>query len=317
MSEPDVAGADRWMRDHHGVITRDVLRRLGFSPRAADGFVTSQRLVTIARGVYASPAHPATPHQSMAAACLAHPSVAVTSTTAAREWGFRGMIADPFVRIIAPHGVRIDPIPGVRLQRTRRLDVVDLAGRRRDGIRLTSPPRSLLEAAAIVGPEATESAVEQALAEGKVKLSTLMATARRLDHPRRPGASTFRRVLESRPAWRGAARSDLEVRLRRAIEQRGLPQPVVNHPLLLSNDEPIEIDLAWIEALIAVEVDHPAWHDGAAESRRDKRRDRILAGMGWLPQRVTEDDVESHLDETLDQLEAVLVQRGWRRAGAA
>lgn len=316
MPEPDVAGADRWMREHHGVITRDVLRRLGFSERAAHRFVTSQRLVTIARGVYVSPAHPPTPHQLMAAACLAHPAVAVTSTTAAREWGFRGM-ADRIVRVIAPHDVRIEPVPGVRLQRTRRLDPVDLAGRRRDGIRLTSPPRSLLEAAAVVGPEATESAVEQALAEGKVKLSTLMATARRLHHPRRPGASIFLEVLESRPAWRGAARSDLEVRLRRAIERRGLPQPEVNHPLLLSNGEPIEIDLAWVDVLVAVEVDHPAWHDGAAASRSDKRRDRLLAGMGWLPQRVTEEDIESHLDETLDQLEAVLVQRGWRRAGAA
>lgn len=316
MPTPDVDGADRWMRDHHGVITRDVLRRLGFSSRAADRFARSQRLTPVVRGVYVSPAHPATPHQSMAAACLSHPAVAVASTTSAREWGFRGMV-DPMVRITAPHSVRIEPIPGVRLQRTRRLDPVDLAGRRSDGIRLTSPPRALMEAAAVVGPAATESAVEQALAEGKVKLSTLFATARRLDHPRRPGATVFREVLESRPAWRRAARSDLEVRLRRALERRGLPQPVVNHPMLLSDGDPIEIDLAWLGQLIAVEVDHPAWHDGAAASRRDKRRDRILAGMGWLPQRVTEVDIESHLEETLDQLEAVLIQRGWRRTPAA
>jgi very-short-patch-repair endonuclease len=87
--------------------------------------------------------------------------------------------------------------------------------------------------------------------------------------------------------------------------------------LVLPDGTPIEIDLAWPDYTVALEVDHPFWHDGSREARRDKRRDRRLAGMGWLPQRVTDADIEGDLDRTMDELEAVLRQRGWVRTGAA
>lgn len=306
---------DAWLRNHHGVVDRATLLRLGATRRQADHLVVSERLIPMHRGIYRSPAHPVTDRQLMVASCLLQPSAAVAFTSAGQEWGFRGM-RHPGVHVLVPHGVRF-LLDGVTVHRCRQIDPVDVTGTRADGIRLTSPPRTLLDSAAQIGPEATESAIEQAIAEGRCTIPTLMSTKRRLGHPNRPGARVFTTVLDARPVWRRAARSELEREFRAALEARGLPQPEINMTLVLPDGTPIEIDLAWPDYTVALEVDHPFWHDGSREARRDKRRDRRLAGMGWLPQRVTDADIDGDLERTLDELDAILRQRGWARTGAA
>ena len=87
--------------------------------------------------------------------------------------------------------------------------------------------------------------------------------------------------------------------------------------MVLPDGTPAEIDAAWPDQLVALEIDHPFWHDGVVEARRDKRRDRLVAAMGWLPQRVTEADIDDRLEATLDELAAVLRQRGWSGHPAA
>jgi len=304
------AGVDALLHAHHGVITSSDLASLGLSARQSSHIIRVRGLARLRRGVYISPAHPATPQQLMAAACLAHPEVAIGFTTAGREWGYRGMTVDRAVHALVPHGVQLS-IPGVVVHRCRRIDPVDVAGRRRDGIRLTSPPRTLLDAASIVGPDATESAIEQALSESRCTLETLVATSGRLRHHSRPGALVFEQVILSREAWRRSARSDLEVRVHRAIDQAGLPRPSVNHLVVAPDGSPLEIDLAWPTWTLAYEVDHPFWHDGRRESRRDKERDRRLGAMGWLPQRLTQEDIDDDLVGAVNDVAASLRARGW------
>jgi hypothetical protein len=246
----------------------------------------------------------------MVAACLHVPDGAIGFTTAAQEYGFRGM-TDRRVHLLVPHGCS-PRVEGVVVHRCRRIDAVDLAGRRPDGIRLTSPPRTLHDAAAIIGPRGTESAIEQALLDRRSTIETLMSTSRRLYHGNRPGSKVFDAVIGSRPVWRNAARSDLEIRVRTAIDMAGLPEPEVNMPFVLPTGEAIEIDIAWLAWTTAVEVDHPFWHDGSRESTRDKRRDRKLQSLGWATPRLTKDDVDLDLDDAISDVRAVLMRRGWR-----
>lgn len=314
---PDrIDAAHEWMRRHHGVIARGDLLRLGFSPAQANGFVEASRLVPLHRGIYRSPAHPDTPHQRMVAACRLHPMVAVSFTTGGREWGWRRMGRDREVHVLGPHTVKLR-LDGVRFHRTRVLDRVDVTTTRDDGIRLASPPRTLLDAASMIGADATASVVEQLLADDTCTLGTLLATSRRLGHPARPGARVFSQVLLSRPAWRGAARSELEIRMREAVARAGLPEPKSNMPFVLPDGATIEIDLAFVDERVAVEVDHPFWHAGAEEVRRDTRRDRRLAAAGWLPQRVVEADIDADVDGVAAELRDVLRTRGWRPGRAA
>ena len=223
---------------------------------------------------------------------------------------------DERIHVLVPHGCSPD-LPGVEVHRCRRIDPVDLAGRRPDGIRLTSPPRTLFDSAAYLPEDVAASAIEQALADHRCTIVTLMSTMTRLHHPNRPGARRFEAVLLGRPALRGAARSELERSVRAAIAAAGLPAPQVNTWFRLPGVGKVQIDLAWPEWTLAVEVDHPFWHDREAEAARDKRRDRKLAVAGWLPLRISKADVDRRLADAVEDLGAVLRQRGWTPTDSA
>jgi hypothetical protein len=315
MRDPRLASLHDWLRRHHGVVSRGVLEDLGFSPRSIRRLVSNGHLEPAGRGIYRAPAQPWGREQLMVAACLHVPGGAIGFTTAGQEYGFRGM-TDRRVHLLVPHGCS-PHVEDVVVHRCRRIDPVDLTSRRADGITLTSPPRTLHDAAAIVGVGGTESAIEQALLERRSTIETLMSTSRRLHHGNRPGSKVFEAVIGSRPVWRNAARSDLELRVRQAIEWAGLPEPDVNLPFVLPSGEAIEIDLAWPALTTAVEVDHPFWHDGSKESSRDKRRDRKLQAIGWATPRLTKEDVDFELDDAIGDLKEVLLRRGWRRGETA
>ncbi len=306
---PVTPAYDRWMVDHHGVIAARNFADLGFSRRQAQRIIASERLVTMGAGVYRSPAHPPGRLQLMVAACLRQPAAAVASTTAGQEYGLRGMKETP-VRILVPHEARL-ALPGVVVQRSRTVDPTDVTSRRRDGVRFTSPPRTLVDAAAVIGRRRTVSAAEQAINTRLCTLSALLEAANRLFHPRRPGPVLVRSVLAARSEWRGVARSDLELRVIGELVARKLPTPEVNMPFVLPGGELIEIDLAWPQWRVAVEVDHPFWHDGEVEAARDKRRDRKLVMCGWLPVRFPELEIDRSLGELIDDLAHILATRGW------
>jgi hypothetical protein len=62
-----------------------------------------------------------------------------------------------------------------------------------------------------------------------------------------------------------------------------------------------------------VEVDHPAWHAGAASSHRDKTRDRKLATLGWTTSRITDIDVHGGLPDAVNDI-AIILDRLLRAA---
>jgi hypothetical protein len=178
---------------------------------------------------------------------------------------------------------------------------------RPDGIRLTSPPRTLFDSADMIGAEAATSVLEQLLNEHRVTFGTISDTVHRLYHPNRPGSATMLSVIQSRPAWRSALQSDLEVKVLQEMSAQGLPDPVPQFPVRLPGREhDIHIDFAWPSARLAVEVDHPAWHDGAADSHADKGRDRKLTTIGWTSARITNIDVHGGLREAVADVGIIL-----------
>jgi very-short-patch-repair endonuclease len=304
-----IAALNDWLIARNGVVTRSRLMRIGFSRGSVVALTRSGHLAPIWRGAYRSGAVPVGRLQIMSAICQQHPAAAIAFTTAGREWGFRHM-TDPRVHVLVPHAMT-PTVPEVVVHRCRRIDPVDVALERPDGIRLTSPPRTLFDCAAILDDDQTASVIEQAMAERRCTMDTLFSTMVRLRHSRRPGSRRFETVLESRPALRGAARSMLERRVRAAIQHAGLPKPRVNHVVRLPSGHVYEIDLCWPDHTLAVEVDHPFWHDREAESARDKLRDRKLSVAGWSAQRLSQEDVESRLADAVGDLRALLIDRGW------
>jgi hypothetical protein len=299
---------DNWLAVHHGVAARSNLMQMGFTDDAIRHLLDTEQLVPMTRGVYRSPQHPTSRSQTLTAVCLAHPCAAIAFTTAGQEWGLRRM-SDPRIHVLVPHAMSPE-LPDVVVHRCRRIDPVDIAWPRPDGVRLTSPPRTIFDAASIIGRDATVSVIEQVLQEGRCGFGLLLRTNERLFHPRRPGTLTFDEALMSKSEWQGNARSDLEVRFIQAIVRRGLPVPAINALIDVGEPTPVEVDLSWAPYRVIGEVDHPFWHLGAEDARRDKRRDRRLAALGWLTVRFDQADIDVTLDQSLDELANVLRERG-------
>lgn len=295
-----------WAQEHAGIVSIDRAMQFGASRRSAYRLADGDDFALIMPGVLRSTHTPLTEVQLMTAACVRNPDAVIALTTAAKQWKFRSITKDDAVYMMVPHGT--SPImPGVTVVRCRRIDPVDIV-ERADGLRITSPPRTVFDCADKIGRLATQSNVELLLDTGKCTMPTLVATATRLASPTRPGSRTMREVLQSRPGWSVAVQSELELLVLNEIRRQGLPDPVTQYRLDLATGS-IRFDFAWPDVAVALEVDHPYWHAGAASNDRDKRRDRQAAAHGWLTVRLTDLDVSGGLAAAIREVAMILKRR--------
>lgn len=297
---------DDWFADHHGIAAASTLERLGMSSSTMHRLAEQRRLVRVMPGVFRSAQWPVTFEQTLAAACARNDSVQIGFTTADRMWNFRG-ITDRGLHVLLVHGSSPE-LPGIVVHRCRRIDPVDIV-ERPDGIRLTSPPRSLFDSADMLGFDATRSVLEQILHEGLCTLDTVVDTVSRLYHPNRPGSRTMRAVVDSKPKWQRALHSGLELKVLMEIERQGLPAPVAQCPVELPDGTIIHVDFGWPEWKVGLEVDDPTWHSGALESHRDARRDRKATMQGWLVPRVSRLDVEQGVRDAVADVRVIIDRR--------
>jgi len=299
---------DTWFATHHGVISLGELNQIGVGLRTVRRMQLRGELVSVMPGVFRSSQFPETRDSRMRAACARNPAVLVALTAALKVWKFR-RVTDGRLHVMAPHGCSPE-LPGIVLHRCRKISPVDIV-ERPDGIRLTSPPRSIFDSADLLGVSATRSIVEQAIHEGMCTLGTIVDTFTRLAHPSRPGTNTMAEVLASRPKWRKALHSNHELIVLEMIERAGLPRPDTQCPVVLPDSSTIHLDFGWPDWKVGIEVDDPAWHAGFEERHRDTRRDRKAAVVGWLVPRVTKLDIDGDLRDAVEDVRTILGQRGW------
>lgn len=307
MSSTWQSEVDIWLSTHHGVIAARQLRTLGCGPAALQRFLDRCALVRVLPGVFRSVQWPNGDDQRMVAACLRNPEASVGFTTAGRLWGIRRMPVGQ-IQLLVPHG-RSPEMRGYIVHRCRRIDSVDIV-RRPDGIRLTSPPRTLFDSADQLGLTGATSALEQLLNDGTCTIGTVADTVRRLASPGRPGSKTMLQVISSRQPWRAAMQSDLEVRVFAEIQRQGLLRPVTQCPVTLPGGRTIHLDFGWPAKRVGLEVDHPTWHAAAKDAHRDRNRDRKAATVGWRIARITDLDVHGRLAEAIADVGLILGQTG-------
>ena len=145
------------------------------------------------------------------------------------------------------------------------------------GIPCTSPARTLVDLAGVVGEWTLRSAFERAARRNMLDLAAIEASI----DPRRRGMKVLLRLVEE---WRGAApllgkrgnlKSPLEAKVLPLIVQRDLPAPLFNAPVQLANGR-IEVDFLWPDHRFALEADsrdfHGCW-----------RPPPIVPSRGWPP----------------------------------
>lgn len=184
---------------------------------------------------------------------------------------------------------------GIRVHRTSNLESREI--RTKDGLRLTSPARTLLDMA-----EATPTS-ELRRAFGEAHVLRLVRTHEIEDLlercPGRRGGVPIRALLrEGRPLF---TRSELERRFLVPVQKAGLPCPSVNVRVA-----GYEVDFSWAAERVIVETDGLAFHGHHTAIERDRRKDLDLQSSGHRLLRVTHRQVADEGLRLAARLGAVL-----------
>jgi very-short-patch-repair endonuclease len=142
-----------------------------------------------------------------------------------------------------------------------------------DGLRVTTPARTLLDLAA-------REDVTRALAEAKV-LRLVTDAELRLElqrHPNHHGAANLAGLI----ATTEPTRSELERRFAELLRRSGLPMPRFNVSL-----GRYEVDSLWERERLVVEIDGWAAHGHRVAFERDRARDAELQADGYVVLRFT------------------------------
>lgn len=267
--------------------------------------IASGRLHRVFRGVYAVGRAGIDERGRLRAAVLACGAGTVISHRSAAA--LLGLIdkGPVVIDVIAPssRGRKID---GVRFHRVRspRRDEVGTV----DGIPCTSPARTLVDLAGTVGNRTLRSAFERAAQRRYLDLAAIEASA---DSGRR-GIGSLRSLVEE---WRGAApvakkgklKSPLEAKVLPLLTQRGLPVPLLNAPVEITNGR-IEVDFLWPKQRFVVEADSRDFHGTAVAFERDRWRDRELMLAGYSTLRVTHREAEKEPKAVADTIASRISQ---------
>ena len=276
-----------WMRAHHGVVSSAQLDALCITTGERRAMLRCGELTVAHEGVYHHALWPDTMLSRCTAICLADPSLVICCGGAAHLWRFRQSV---HIGLHAVSNRTTKPIlHGVRLHRCPVLPASHVH-ERGDGIRVTSPARTVFDIARHLSPLALESVVEQGIDRLQFDIPTLQGVGALLCRQGRPGSELFRQVIDSRPAWRRPADSHPELLVRDALAALGVhlePQVAVR----LADGTVIHPDLADVRCGFYVEIDDHTWHGGRVASKRDAARDRSLRLSGGRVERVSTDEL--------------------------
>jgi very-short-patch-repair endonuclease len=200
---------------------------------------------------------------------------------------------DPEVPVPGP-GTRVHP--GIRVHRSACLDRRDVMIR--DGIRVTTPARTLLDLASIVPYATLRRAVREAMAERRVAIPALVEVLARCG-PRR-GSRNLARIVADGYTPTASVLEDIVLEL---ILAGGFERPDVNRPLVIEGRRVVP-DFRWPKQRIIVEADGGQWHDHKLAREDDVERQAFLEAHGETVIRVTWDQAVTKRSQTQRRLAA-------------
>jgi hypothetical protein len=261
----------------HGVVSRSQLAAEGLGRGAIEHRVRAGRLHPLHRGIYAvGHRRVIGPARWMAAVLACGQGALLSHRSAAALWGFRPTAAS---RIdVTVTGRTRTGQAGIAVHNVRSLHAEDRD--ERDGIPVTSAARTMLDLAEVL----TRSRLERAFDEAdRLERIDLGALSRLLDRSRgRHGLKPLAAILAERHRPVPETRSYLERSFLMLCREAGLPPPLVN-----SRIEGFEVDMAWPDRGLVVELDGFAFHRTRAAFERDRVRDAALQLAGLRVLRVT------------------------------
>jgi very-short-patch-repair endonuclease len=187
----------------------------------------------------------------------------------------------PEISVFRGSGVRR---PGVRVHTSTDLDRCDLL--RIDGIPTTDLGRTILDIGRTASDRRVLKAIEHGRRTGQTSWSDMILTLHRHARRGRPGVARLRRVLAANVHREEISDSDFELLFIALLLEHGLPEPVLHHRIYAGGRFVAEVDLAYPELKIAIELDGSV-HLLPDVHERDLPRQNDLVLEGWTVLRFT------------------------------
>jgi very-short-patch-repair endonuclease len=291
------ADADRVIQEfgarNNRVVTRRALHAAGVEDNVLTNRVAIGRLYRQHHGVYLlDPPERASRVTLMTAVVEACGTDAVLSHRSAAElWEL--CPARPGLLEVTVVARTAGDRPAIRRHRVAELDGRDI--RRRRGIPVTSPARTILDNAR--APD-LEELIAAGLAQGLVTERQIEQAIERC--PTRRGVKRVRALLNQDGGAR-RTRSWGERRLLSLVRQAGLPVPLTNRLLY-----GFQVDAIWPEHRLVVEVDSWRFHGDRDAFETDRARDAVLLAHGYRVLRFTARQLRDEPLIVIGQLSAAL-----------
>ena len=273
-------------------ITREQLREIGLVSNHA----VARRgwLCPVHRGVYSVGGPPTTGLEHAAAALLACGDGAALSHSAAMTlYGMWSRWELP-IHVVVPSDRRPS---GIKVHQLAGLTERDI--RRRKGLRVTSPARTLLDMAPTMSDTALKRRVNEARRAELLLLADVVDVVERFPH--HPGTRRLKPMLTVRG---GPTRSEWEDEFPAFCKQYELPEPVMS-----TRVAGYEADALFPDERIVIELDSWKFHSDpeAFESDRDRDVDRLVAGF-WTV-RITWERIKYRSQREATRLHQLLRRR--------
>jgi very-short-patch-repair endonuclease len=291
---------ERFLRQG-GVISLAQARQAGMTYRQVQHKVQTAEWLTVRRGVYRLHAAVPLPETGLWVALLVVGAEALLTEDGAvwlwqlehqtpECWTFAGPTSRTGDAAFRQTRVFVDPRDQTRCR----------------GIKVVSRPWAVLTTAARrerAEPGAGISLIDHAKQTRAVRQEELERSFAR--HPGCWGSTTMRALL-LRTGDR--AHSELERLAVSILRSAGITGFEPNYTTRLRDGRPVEIDIAFVDRRIAIELDGYAFHSGASAFRGDLRRGNRLMADGWTVRRFSWDDLlgdpESFIATVIELLSA-------------
>jgi hypothetical protein len=303
-----VAGAVRAVlalaASQHGAVGRPQAAEVGMSHEMIASRTRSGVFTEPVPGVLVVAGAPRTWRQRLIIPTLIRAggvSVSHTSAASLHRWDGYG---ESDIHIAVEAG-RFPEIPGVIVHRDGTWDPNDHTVV--DNVPCTNIARTLCDLGAVVkDDDRVEQALDDALRHGASE-KWIRQTLERVDRPGPSGTARLRRVLE-RPDRAGALPDSMFERMVERACTR-LPAPVRQHEVReIGGTRTAYLDVAWPEAMLAVEATSVRWHGDPARKRKDKQRDMWLKRKGWQVEYPTWEEATAP-EEFVAMLESLYLTR--------
>jgi hypothetical protein len=297
----------------HSLITLGQLIDLGGNRQLAQRRVASGRWRTVERGVYLIAGHPFTWETRVLAQVLAAgPGALASMRCGAVLWDIEDFNPGP-PEVSVPRGHKPRHL-NARIHESTDLHLAAPVMRR--GIPTTGLVRTLLDVSAVITPEALEHAIDATIRTTPTEWPDLYGTLVVHSRRGRDGCGFLRAVLDERFGDKVITDSWFEKVVRRLLLDAGFPVPesqwnVYDGPVFIG-----ELDLAWPEHRVGVELQSKAHHLNPTAFERDAEKLNLVRLLGWDVLEFTWNFYKTRPEKLCAQLRQALSRSGvsWSRS---